>query len=238
MCGIAGFVTLHPRQQVSGPLGAMVGMLRHRGPDDEGEYRDGDVALGHRRLSVIDLTRAGHQPMANADASIWVTYNGEIYNYRELDAELKRRGYEYRSQSDTETIIHAYEEWGADCVQRFNGMFAFALWDRRRRRLFCARDRFGAKPFYYALQPNRFVFASEIKAVLADASVPRDPDFQTIASYLEHNLTDTDGSTFFAAVKSLQPAHTLIVEAGRVTRRCYWRPPPAPIGVPRRPDGE
>src|SRR5262245_28280126 len=238
MCGIAGFVVLHPRQQVSGPLGAMIGTLRHRGPDDEGEYCDGSVALGHRRLSIIDLTRAGHQPMSNADGSIWLTYNGEIYNYRELDAELKSRGYAYRSRSDTETIVHAYEEWGADCVHRFNGMFAFALWDGRRRRLFCARDRFGEKPFYYAVQRDRVVFASEIKALLADPSVSRAPDFETIARYLEHNVSDGSTSTFFAAIKSLAPAHTLIVESGRLTSRYYWRPPSAPFRAARRSDDD
>jgi asparagine synthase (glutamine-hydrolysing) len=238
MCGIAGFVSLDPAGSVRGPLESMVAVLRHRGPDDAGEYRHGAVAFGHRRLSIIDLSAAGHQPMANGDGSIRLIYNGEIYNYRELDAQLKARGYAYRSQSDTETIIHAYEEWGVDCVQRFNGMFAFALWDGRRRRVFCARDRFGEKPFYYVLQPDRLVFASEIKAVLADPSVPRDPDFQTIAAYLEHNLTDTNDSTFFAAVKSLKPAHTLIVEAGRVTSRCYWQPPAPPLGAPPRSDDD
>lgn len=232
MCGFAGVLAL--RQPGTDPALAerMAASIRHRGPDDEGTYADEWLALGHRRLSVIDLSPGGHQPMSSADGSIWIAYNGELYNYRELDSELRALGYEYRSQSDTETIIHAYQAWGSACVHRFNGMFSFAIWDRRSRRLFCARDRFGEKPFYYTRQGDRLLFASEIKGLLQDPAVSRSVNYEVLARYLLENLTDIDGQTFFGGVSALLPGHTLIVENGHVYVESYWALPriedPAP----------
>jgi asparagine synthase (glutamine-hydrolysing) len=230
MCGIAGFARFRPAEPDGDLLSRMVGSLAHRGPDDEGRHVEADVAFGHRRLSIIDLSEAAHQPMTNADGSIWIVFNGEIYNYVELQAELEAKGYRYRSRSDTETIIHAYEAWGTSCVTRFNGMFAFALWDARQHRLFCARDLFGEKPFYYARHDDRFVFASEIKAVLQDPRVNREPDPEILRRYLDGNLTDVDARTFFKGVRMLPPAHTLTVEAGRVSIARYWSLPESQPG--------
>lgn len=205
----------------------MASRLRHRGPDDSGFYESPveRVGLAHRRLSIIDLSPAAHQPLPNEDRTIWLTFNGEIYNYRELDGELKAKGHTYRSQSDSETIVHAYEEWGHDCVQRFNGMFAFAIWDERRRELFCARDRFGEKPFYYVAREGTFAFASEIKALFVDPSIPRAPDRRTLARYLAHGLADVDDRTFFEGIRTLRPGHRLVLREARADISPYWTLP-------------
>lgn len=196
-------------------------MQHHRGPDDRGVFCDpsGLVGLGHNRLSVIDLSAAGRQPMANQDGSVWIVFNGEVYNYVELRRELG--SYPYRSRTDTEVILAAYERWGEGCVERFIGMFAFAIWDARRGRLFCARDRLGIKPFYYARLDGLFLFASEIKALLA-AGVSAEPDLATWATYLTHGLYDHGSETFFSGVRALPPGHTLVLEGGRETVRAYW----------------
>jgi asparagine synthase (glutamine-hydrolysing) len=225
MCGISGFVTMVAGAEAPDVLRSMVASLAHRGPDAEGSFVRPEVAFGHRRLSVIDLSDAARQPMADATGAIRIVFNGEIYNYRELDQELKAKGYAYRTQSDTETIIHAYEEWGDGCISRFNGMFAFAIWDGRARRLFCARDRFGEKPFYYTIVGGRFLFASEIKALLCDPAVARTPDEAIIRRYLEENLTDVDASTFFQGIRSLPPAHSLTVQDGAIRVAQYWSLP-------------
>jgi asparagine synthase (glutamine-hydrolysing) len=206
---------------------AMTEALAHRGPDGNGFHisENQGIVLGHRRLKIIDLSENASQPMSNQDGSIWLTYNGEIYNYKELDAILKSKGYVYRSQSDSETIIHAYEEWGEACVERFNGMFAFAIWDERKKQLFCARDRFGEKPFYYYTDSHKFIFASEIKALLEDSEVPRAANYRAIARYLQDNETDTNEETFFAAIRSLRAAHTLTLRDGKISIRRYWQLP-------------
>src|SRR5256714_4119516 len=177
MCGIAGIIGLAGRAALE-DVARMGAILVHRGPDDSGEWLsdDGRVALAARRLAILDLSPAGHMPMADADGAVTITYNGEIYNYIELREELKNGGHAFRTGTDTEVILKAYQEWGEECLTRFNGMFAFALWDSRKRRLFAARDRFGEKPFYYFRSPGRFLFASEIKALLTDASIPREFD--------------------------------------------------------------
>jgi asparagine synthase (glutamine-hydrolysing) len=204
----------------------MTELLAHRGPDDSGFYEspDGLACLGHRRLSIIDLSADAREPMRNEAGTLWLVYNGEIYNYRELDAELKAKGYVYRSRSDAETIVHAYEEWGTDCLTRFNGMFAFALWDQARRQLFCARDRFGEKPFYYRFEAGSFAFASEIKALLDLASRPR-PNPAGLARYLAHGLADEAAATCFEAIFSLPAAHSLTLRDGRLELRRYWSLP-------------
>src|SRR2546426_7690696 len=173
MCGIVGIVQLDPRERVEEVrLRRMRDILRHRGPDGAGLWVEGPVGLGHRRLAIVDVA-GGHQPMANEDQTVWIVFNGEIYNHAELRPELEARGHRYRTRSDTETIIHLYEEEGERCVERLQGMFAFAIWDRAQRRLLLARDRLGVKPLYHALTDRELVFGSEIKAILAaDAVAP------------------------------------------------------------------
>ena len=172
MCGIAGILSLNSREPVEeARLKRMRDVLRHRGPDGEGLWVEGPVGLGHRRLSIVDVA-GGHQPMANEDETVWITYNGEIYNHAALRPGLETRGHRYRTRSDTETILHLYEEDGDRCVEHLQGMFAFALWDRSRRRLLLARDRLGIKPLYFALTDRELLFASEIKAILAAGGIP------------------------------------------------------------------
>ena len=187
-----------------------------------------DVALGHRRLAILDLTVAGHGPMSSADGSLWITYNGEVYNYVELREELAARGHTFRTGTDTEVLLAAYAEWGEDALSRLNGMFAFGLYDARRGVLFCARDRFGVKPFFYHAGGGLFAFASEIKGLLAHPRIPRRPKESTLAGFLARGWLDEGEDTFFEAVKSLPPAHrlTLDVRTGglRVSR---WYEVPA-----------
>src|SRR5216684_2856635 len=171
MCGIAGIVKMDTREAVEeARLKRMRDVLHHRGPDGEGMFLDGAVGLGHRRLAIVDVA-GGHQPMANEDGSVWIVFNGEIYNHAALRPALEARGHRYRSRSDTETILHLYEEEGDRCVDRLQGMFAFAVWDRARQRLLLARDRLGIKPLYYAWTDRELIFASEIKAILAANSL-------------------------------------------------------------------
>jgi asparagine synthase (glutamine-hydrolysing) len=165
MCGICGILELDDRHRDSSEhVKSMVQTLVHRGPDDAGYYLNPPVAFGFRRLSIVDVS-GGHQPMSNEDGTIWIVFNGEIYNHASLRPDLERRGHRYNTRSDTETILHLYEEYGDDCVHHLRGMFAFAIWDSSKRRLLCARDRLGIKPFYYAVTQGRFAFASEIKSL-------------------------------------------------------------------------
>src|SRR5436853_157718 len=162
MCGIAGVWNVSGEAVSAGLLRRMTDVLAHRGPDGEGHYLDGPLGLCHRRLAIIDLSPAGHQPMANETGNVVVTYNGEIYNFQKLRIELEARGHQFHSKTDTEVIVHAYEEWGDECVRRFNGMFAFAIWDKPNQRLFLARDRYGIKPLYWHFRNGTLIFASEI----------------------------------------------------------------------------
>lgn len=215
-------------------------MLTHRGPDDfaylllrsrDGEFQVGqgdfqplpaDVCLGHRRLSIIDLSPLGRQPMSNGTNDIFLVFNGEIFNYLELRDELAAKGHSFRSRTDTEVIIHAYEEWGADCVTRFNGMWALALWDQRRQQMFCSRDRFGIKPFYYYLDPSVFVFASEIKAILPALDSRPGADHGVLSDYLIDGTLCRTENTFFQGIRRLPPAHNLIVSASGIRTNQYW----------------
>src|SRR5215467_10027920 len=172
MCGIAGIFNTDGQPVSVVVLRAMTDAIAHRGPDGEGFYTDRFVGLGHRRLAVIDLSPKGHQPMASRGDDVVISYNGEVYNFQELRIELEARGYQFHSQTDTEVVLYSYQEWGADCVRKFNGMFAFAIWDKRSQSLFLARDRYGIKPLYYAQLGKTFLFASEIKAFL------KHPDFK------------------------------------------------------------
>lgn len=181
-----------------------------------------DLFFGYRRLSILDLSPAGHQPMSNADGSLWIVFNGEIYNYIELRSELQSLGYIFHSQTDTEVILNAYHAWGVDCLNRFNGMWAFTLYDKRKNRLFCARDRFGIKPFYYHFNGERFLFGSEIKTLLGHSEVPRIPNEAIIYDYLAYGVLDHTEETFYQGIRQLLPAHYLILEGGVISIQRYW----------------
>lgn len=222
MCGIAGFV--EPQPSPSEPrealLRRMCAALRHRGPDDEGVYVDEVAALGMRRLSIIDV-QGGQQPMTNEDGTLWVVFNGEIYNFRELRSELRERGHALRTSSDTEAIVHAWEEWGEGALSRIHGMFGLAVWDRAARTLWLARDRPGIKPLHYALDGGRLAFGSEIKALLADPRVPREIDPRSLDHYCSFLYTPKDRS-IFSAVHKLAPGHALRWRDGEVRVWRYW----------------
>jgi asparagine synthase (glutamine-hydrolysing) len=224
MCGIAGMVGFSKAVEPC-LLAAMNRLLAHRGPDDAGEWVSATrtVGLASRRLAILDLSAAGHQPMVGNDRADVIAFNGEIYNYLEVRDELIRLGHVFRTQTDTEVVLAAYAAWGESCVERFNGMFALAIWDSGKRQLFAARDRFGEKPFYFHHTPARFVFASELKALLLDDDVPRRPDLAVVSRYLLTAQLDGDTHTFFDGVQQLAPAHTLVVRAdGEVRTRRYW----------------
>ena len=221
MCGIAGFVFSDPGHPVDREiLGRMTAILSHRGPDADGYHVGPGIGLGHRRLSIIDL-RTGDQPIYNETRSVVVVFNGEIYNYKELVAELEGRGHRFTTHSDTEAIVHAYEEYGVRCVDRFRGMFAFALWDEPRRRLVLARDRAGKKPLYYYADPERLAFASEIKSLREDPSIKRRLSLEGLSDYLSLGAIPAPG-TVFEDIQQLPPAHLLVWEGGRVRIEEYW----------------
>jgi asparagine synthase (glutamine-hydrolysing) len=221
MCGIAGLVFSDPGHPVDRALlGRMTRILSHRGPDADGYHVGPGVGLGHRRLSIIDL-RTGDQPIYNETRSVAVVFNGEIYNYRELASELETRGHRFATHSDTETIVHAYEEYGVRCVDRFRGMFAFALWDEPRRRLVLARDRAGKKPLYYHADAERLAFASEIKALREDPSIKRRVSLEALSDYLSLGAIAAP-ATVFEGIRQLPPAHLLVWEAGRIRIEEYW----------------
>jgi asparagine synthase (glutamine-hydrolysing) len=221
MCGIAGkfnFDSAKPIDRMR--LAAMTSVLAHRGPDADGFYVGDGIALGHRRLSIIDLA-TGDQPMTNEDRTLWVVFNGEIYNFATLRSELESHGHRFRTRSDTEVILHAYEQWGDRAVDRFRGMFAIALWDERRRRLLLVRDRLGVKPIYYASTAGGVTFASEIKALLEDDDVPRDWSLDALDAYLALAYVPSP-HTIYRAIAKLPAAHLLIAERGQVIVRPYW----------------
>ncbi|MSQ26754.1 MAG: asparagine synthase (glutamine-hydrolyzing) [Dehalococcoidia bacterium] len=221
MCGIAGGANLTQERPVDGPLlSAMLGTLRHRGPDDEGQFIDAHVALGTRRLSIIDV-QGGHQPIGNEDGSVWVALNGEIFNFPSLRAQLADRGHRFATQSDTEVIVHGYEEWGDAVVERLNGQFAFALWDKGKERLLLARDRVGIKPLYYSEHQGGVVFGSELKALLCCPWIPRSLDLDALDQYLTYEHIPVP-RTIFRAIKKLAPGHTLILDRRGVELRQYW----------------
>ena len=225
MCGITGLVTLgRPSDAV---LKSMTAALHHRGPDDSGFYCDSMAALGHRRLSIIDVA-AGSQPMSNESREIWITYNGEIFNHTWLRRDLEQAGHQYKSHCDTETIIHAYEEYGSECVKRFRGMFAFGLWDREARTLFCARDPMGIKPFYYFWDGRLFAFASEIKALLRHPAISATLNEELLPEYLGFGYTSGE-DTLFSGIRKLMPGHhlTLRLDTPSPSLRVapYWEVP-------------
>lgn len=222
MCGICGKIYFDRSEKVDISLiDRMTSVLKHRGPDDRGIHVEGHVGLGHQRLSIIDLSAAGHQPMPNEDSSIWIVFNGEIYNFEELRQELQASGHVFRSHSDTEVIIHLYEEEAADCVHRLRGMFAFAIWDNNKQQLFIARDRAGKKPLVYAVTDKAFLFASEIKSLLNDTSVDTQVNPEAIHHYLTYQYVPGP-LTIFRGIKKLPPAHTLVLRDGQATIKQYW----------------
>src|SRR5688572_19014064 len=230
MCGIAGIVAadrLHPTE--NGRAERLRDVLHHRGPDGFGLHADAYAAIAHRRLSIVDLA-GGHQPLANEDDTVWVTYNGEIYNHTSIRHTLEAAGHRYRTRSDTETIVHAYEEWGDACVDRFRGMFAFGIWDAPKRRLLLVRDRLGIKPLYWALVPaspsrgERLLFASEIKAILESGLVDAEPNYGVLPEMLATRYT-SGSETLFRGIHKLMPGHRLVYEDGRITIAQYWDVP-------------
>lgn len=221
MCGFCGVLNFNGKTPVSQEtLAAMTATLQHRGPDDLGFFASGPVGLGHRRLSIIDL-ETGHQPLSNEDGSIWIVYNGELYNYQVIRANLEKAGHRFATLSDTEVIVHAYEEYGTDCLQVMNGMFAFALWDSRRQRLLLARDRVGIKPLYYARLPWGLVFGSEVKALLAHPRMERRLDLTALNLYLSLEYVPSPYS-IFAGISKLPPGHFLVVEGSDSHLERYW----------------
>jgi asparagine synthase (glutamine-hydrolysing) len=202
MCGIAGILNFNNEPVSTVVLQSMTDAIAHRGPDGEGHFIEGPVGLGHRRLAIIDLSPAGHQPMATRDGTYVLTYNGEVYNFRELRIELETLGYQFHSRTDSEVVLKAYEEWGEKALDRFNGMFAFAIWDRQRQELFLARDRYGIKPLYYTLQNNSFIFGSEIKAILSSSAYSTEMDMEGLLEYFTFQNFFTD-KTLFKGVRLL-----------------------------------
>jgi len=224
MCGISGLFHYDQAQKPDvHVLDRMRAVSRHRGPDDYGQYTDGPVGLAFNRLSIIDLS-GGHQPMSNEDGTVWIVFNGEIYNFAELRDDLLARGHRFRTRSDTETIVHAWEEYGEDAVGKLRGMFAFAIWDSRRRVLFGARDRLGIKPFYYYSDDQRFAFASEIKSLTQAPGVPHEIEAAAVGEFLLRRYVIAP-HTMLRGIFKLQPGHSVLVtERGPQVKR-YWQPP-------------
>lgn len=236
MCGIAGVIDLRQRPVDAAPVDLMLGVLAHRGPDHGGVFTDGPVALGYRRLMILDLSPRGHQPMPNHDRTAWIVYNGEVYNYLELAEELRALGHSFVSHSDTEVILAAFDQWGTACLSRMNGMWGFALWDVRRRRLFCGRDRFGVKPFYFAEREGRLYFASEIKALLAAGAVAPRPREDSLYEFFTLGLTDTSEATCFESIRQLPPSHFMEISDGQIRIERWWDIEPAQASTKNAPE--
>lgn len=221
MCGISGILNYNPDHSVNERLLlSMRDIMQHRGPDDDGLYLNRHVGMTHRRLSIIDLS-SGHQPMTNEDGSVWIVYNGEIYNYLDLREQLVAKGHEFKTKCDTEVILHAYEEFGTDCLNFLRGMFAFAIWDENDRQLFAARDRLGIKPFYYCSLKDSFIFSSEIESILLDPRVERTVSETSLYFYL--NLRYVPGPrTMFANIWKLQPGHYILIRGDEPQIKQYW----------------
>ena len=226
MCGIYGIVSLDGRAVDGALLDAMGGVTRHRGPDDLGAHVDGPCAIGMTRLSIIDL-EGGHQPIANEDETLWLVCNGEIYNFRELRAELEGLGHRFRTRSDSEVLLHAYEQWGDEFVHRLNGMFGFALWDAKERRLLIGRDRLGIKPIYIYRDRTRLIFSTEAKAILEVPGVSRRVDGTALHAYLQLGYVVPAPFSLFDGIRKLPVATLLAIEHGEVSESGYWQIPSA-----------
>jgi len=217
MCGICGFAGFEDKTL----LRKMTESIEHRGPDDSGFFTDSGISLGHRRLSIIDLSRNGRNPVHNEDGNIQMVYNGEVYNFIKLRAELENAGHRFYSSTDSEVLVHAYEEWGTEFLSKLRGMFAFALWDGKRKRLLLARDRAGIKPLYYAFHGGNLFFASEIKALLECPEIPREPNRNAISDFLTFRVVPGE-ETMFSGIKKLLPSHCLVYENGKARTWRYW----------------
>lgn len=224
MCGITGYINFDGmREIIPGVLKNMSDVIYHRGPDDEGFFIEKNVGLGFRRLSIIDLS-TGHQPLANEDSTVWIVFNGEIFNYQELQENLIKQGHVFKTKSDTETIVHLYEQYGTECLQYLRGMFGFAIWDSRKKQLFCARDRFGIKPFYYYTDNEKFVFGSEIKAILKAGNIDKSLSYEALDSYFAFGYITSDLS-IYKNIKKLQPGCYLVLsfkDKVSVQVQRYW----------------
>ena len=230
MCGICGKLSYGNKIVDEALLRRMCRSLSYRGPDDEGVFASSkskfhnsnvQVGLGHTRLSVIDPSDAGHQPMCNENETIWLVYNGEIYNFKEIRTELKEKGYRFRSNTDSEVIIHLYEEEGIDCLERLNGMFAFCIWDERLQKLWLCRDRLGIKPLVYYWDGETLLFSSEIKGILCDSDVRKEIDWTALNLYLTFNYIPAP-KTIFKNIQKLEAGHYLLAERKTVVTRKYW----------------
>ena len=225
MCGICGKLIFKDKIPSPDIIKAMCKTIQHRGPDDEGVFTAPHIGLGQRRLSIIDLTTVACPPLTNEDRTIWLVFNGEIYNFLELRTQLQSRGHKFTTHTDTEVIIHLYEDEGVNCLQKLRGMFAFALWDKQNELLFCARDRMGKKPFCYTLTPQSFVFGSEIKAITADPEVTVSANYYAIDQYLTYQFVPSP-LTAFKGIKRLGPGQYLTCDIkGNVNTHAYWTPP-------------
>lgn len=221
MCGICGIFDTYQRNRIDKEtLQKMCDVLKHRGPDDEGMFIDKNIGLGHRRLSIIDLS-AGHQPMHNEDNSVWIVFNGEIYNHQELRAKLEKKGHRYYTLSDTESIIHSYEERGDECVNELRGMFAFCIWDAKKNKLLLARDRIGIKPLYYIFKDGRLLFASEIKSILQDKDIAREVNLKALHNYLTLQYVPAP-ETIFKGINKLLPGHIVSCTVDGMEIKKYW----------------
>jgi asparagine synthase (glutamine-hydrolysing) len=231
MCGIAGIIHFDNQPASETMLRRMADIMRHRGPDDDGFFIDGSIGLGHRRLSIIDLSPNGHQPMTNEDGTVWITFNGEIYNYKNIKKILQSKGHVFRSNCDTETIIHAYEEFGSECVHHLRGMFSFAIWDKKRKKFFAAVDRLRIKPLYYTVTADTFLFASELKSILASGLVKPNLNYEAIHHYLSLQAVPVP-MTIYENIFTLPGGHLLEISNGQVKVERYWDiPHPEPVEV-------
>ncbi len=222
MCGVCGIIDFSGKKVDPSRIRKMATLLEHRGPDDEGIFCKDNVGIGHRRLAILDLTQAGHQPMTNEDNTIWIVFNGEIYNFNELKTKLTHLGHKFKSCSDTEVIIHGYEEWGTSCWEKLDGMFAFALWDERKEELYLVRDPFAIKPLYWTQQNNAIIFASEIKSILGSGMVDRRVNYSTLSNFFTYFYTPGP-ETMIEDVFHVKPGRAITFSKKNVSEHRYWR---------------
>src|SRR3989344_789260 len=216
MCGICGF-----SWDDKSLIRAMSDSISYRGPDQKGYYSDKNVSIANLRLKIIDLSNKGRQPMCNEDESVWIAFNGEIYNYKELRSELENKGHRFNSNTDTETIIHLYEEYSTDCVKKLIGMFAFVIWDSKKKALFIARDRLGKKPLFYRQNKDKFIFASEIKSILKDKTIKIKANYNSLRQLVDYGY-HLGNDTLIEGIKELLPGHFLVFSNGRLKIKKYW----------------
>jgi len=224
MCGIAGLIDFQGGRLEVHPLKNMTDAIAHRGPNDCGYFNDHNVAFGFRRLSILDLSLLGHQPMETHDKKFIIVFNGEIYNFKEIRKTLSSYGYLFKTECDTEVILYAFQHWGINCIQKFNGMFAFAIYDKQKKTVFLARDRLGIKPLYYSLIDGVLVFGSEMKVILQHPKFVRSANLEAISSYLTFRYPQGD-TPVFKGIKRLNPGHTMKIDSSGISIKKYWEIP-------------